>query len=61
MFCGERDCVFCNNSLSSRCMCGDEDRITIFEMINCLFLKIVEFEGVLVISLELKNRIFGTL
>ena len=47
VFCGQGDRVFSYHRLTSRRMGSDENTISHFESVDCFFLEIVQFEGVL--------------
>ena len=47
MLFGERDSILRNDSLASRCMRRNKDRVTQFEMVDCLLLESIEFERIL--------------
>jgi len=47
VFCRERDGVFCYNGFACRSMRRNEYRIPVLQMIHCLLLEIIQFEGIL--------------
>src|SRR6266404_5596746 len=47
MLLSECNRIFCNDSLSSRCVSSNEDRIAKLEMVNSLLLEGVKFKRVL--------------
>ena len=51
VFCGEGDGVFCDDGFACRGMCCNEHRVTVLEMVYCFFLKVVQFEGVLLLDI----------
>ncbi len=47
MLLGECDSILRDDSLASRRMRRDKDRVTQFEMVDCLLLESIEFERIL--------------
>jgi hypothetical protein len=47
VFCGEGDGIFCDDGFTCGGMCCNKHRVSVLEMIDCFFLEIVEFEGIL--------------
>ena len=41
---GQRNCVFSDNRLSCRRVCGDKNAVALLQMIDCLLLKCVQFK-----------------
>lgn len=47
MLFGERDSIFCDYSLASRCMRRNKDRVTQFKVVDSFLLESVKLEGIL--------------